>query len=47
MVEAEDMELVWRGMAQAALPRNPDPQRMEEGVRVAIERILDKYPPKK
>ena len=47
MVEAEDMELVWRGMAQAALPPNPDPQRMEEGVRVAIERILDKYPPKK
>ena len=47
MVEAADMELVWRGMAQAALPSNPDPQRMEEGVKVVIDRIMDKYPPKK
>jgi hypothetical protein len=47
MVESADMELVWRGMAQAALPYNPDPIRMEQGVKVAIERILDKYPPKK
>ncbi len=47
MVEAKDMEMVWRGVAQAALPSNPDPARMEEGIKVAVSRILDKYPPKK
>lgn len=47
MVEAEDMEMVWRGVAQAALPDNRDPARMEEGIKVAISRIMDKYPPKK
>jgi len=47
MVEAKDMEMVWRGVAQAAVPSNPDPARIEEVVKVAISRIMDKYPPKK
>lgn len=47
MVDADDEELVWRGVASAVLPDNPNPARMSEGVANAVARILDKYPPKK
>ena len=43
----DDEELVWRGVASAVLPNNPNPQKMSEGVANAVVRILDKFPPKK
>ena len=46
LVDGDDEELVWRGVASAVLPDNPDPRRMSEGVAQAVARILDKFPPK-
>jgi hypothetical protein len=47
MVDGDDEELVWRGVASAVLPDNPNPQRMSERVANVVARLLDKFPPKK
>ena len=47
IVKAENMELIWRGVAQAALPSNPSPERIVQGVKNAVRVIMDKYPPQK
>ncbi len=47
MVDGDDDELVWRGVASAVLPDNPNPEGSSERVAMVVARILDKFPPKK
>lgn len=45
IVDGARDELVWRGSATGALPRNPTPDRIDRKVNEAVEKILERYPP--
>jgi hypothetical protein len=45
-VEAKSRELFWRGAAQGALARSRTPEQREERINEAVEKLLEKYPPK-
>ena len=46
LVDNSDDELVWRGMAQRALPEQPSPDRIDSIVNDAVKWILKDYPPR-
>lgn len=45
IVDGARNELVWRGSASGALPRNPTPERIDRTVNEAVAKILERYPP--
>ena len=45
MLEPGTRRLVWRGTAQARVRRDSDPERREQRINDAVERILAQFPP--
>ncbi len=47
MVDAQQKEMVWRGMASKALPSSPTPEKIDKLIDDVIAKIFEKYPPGK
>jgi len=45
MVDAQQKEMVWRGMASKALPSAPTPEKIDKIIDDIVAKILEKYPP--
>ncbi|MCI0635474.1 MAG: DUF4136 domain-containing protein [Actinobacteria bacterium] len=45
VVDARQNQLVWRGTATKVLARDPSPEKIEETINLAVDRILEKFPP--
>jgi hypothetical protein len=45
IVDGKSRELVWRGSAQAEIRSDVGPQKKEERIRRAAEKILEQFPP--
>jgi hypothetical protein len=45
IVDARSKQLIWRGVAQGALPNNPDPQKIDKVVNESVQKLLEKFPP--
>ena len=39
-------DLLWRGVAQRTLDRNPTPEKTDKSIDGAVEQILKDFPPK-
>jgi len=46
-VDAQSNELVWRGVARGILEDKPTPEKQEEKINTAVEKMLKDYPPSK
>jgi hypothetical protein len=47
IADGQSKALVWRGLAQAELRKNFDPDKAEQRINEAVQRILEQFPPKK
>ncbi len=47
MVKAEDMTMIWRGVARSALPTQPSPDKINELLRNAVGKIFRSFPPER
>lgn len=45
-IDGQSKELVWRGMATAALSSNPTPESSDKQINNAVAKMLNGYPPK-
>lgn len=45
IVDARKNELVWRGSATKVLSSNPTPEKIDQTINRAVEKILEKFPP--
>jgi hypothetical protein len=45
MVDAQQKEMVWRGMASKALPSAPTPEKIDKIIDDVVSKIFNKYPP--
>ncbi len=45
VVDAMKNQLVWRGTATKVLARNPTPEKIEETINLAVDRIFEMFPP--
>jgi hypothetical protein len=45
MVDAQQKEMVWRGMASRALPSSPTPEKIDKIIDAVVAKIFEKYPP--
>ncbi len=45
MVDANQKEMVWRGMASKALPSYPTPEKIDKIIDDVVAKIFEKYPP--
>jgi hypothetical protein len=45
MVDAQQKEMVWRGMASKALPSAPTPEKVDKIIDDIVAKIFEKYPP--
>ncbi len=45
VVEATKNQLVWHGTATKVLSRNPTPEKIEETINLAVDRIFETFPP--
>jgi hypothetical protein len=47
IVDAKTHKLIWRGTARKVLDTNPTPEQRTETINVAVEKILEHFPPTK
>lgn len=45
-VDPETKQLLWRGGAQAEVNQRADPAKREERIRMAVQKVLSRFPPK-
>lgn len=45
IVDARKNQLIWRGTATKVLSRNPTPEKVEETINRAVEKLFEKFPP--
>lgn len=45
LVDAQQKEMVWRGMASKALPSAPTPEKIDKIIDDIVAKIFEKYPP--
>jgi hypothetical protein len=46
LIDASNQQLVWRGSAQAEVKPDASPQEKEKRINEAVQRILERYPPR-
>jgi hypothetical protein len=44
-VDPKTKKLIWRGVGKGVLPREVSPEKSQENINKAVEKILAKYPP--
>ncbi len=47
LLNASNRQLVWRGSAQAEVKENISPDKRQERINEAVQKILERFPPKK
>jgi hypothetical protein len=46
IIDDKSKELIWRGIATGALPKNPNPEDIENKINDVVEKVLENFPPK-
>ena len=44
-IDPRTKELIWRGVGTKVLSKNPTPEKSEEEIKEAVQKILEEYPP--
>ena len=45
-VDADTQRLLWRGVAEGAMPDAPTPEQIQAATREAVRKLLDNFPPR-